>query len=184
MVEGSWRESQPPLAGSLCPPSLKGELRAGIDHPVQHRERDVGPHRCTRIAATATDDVIDDVCDLEASKHLPHRSDVAEGEVTSAVGHHGRATDRRFDIGRFAQVSLRDDLRFAAHSGNLSGVVVRMALDGLADDRCHVLGHTPCSNKTRASDQDKRAGQRLIWKKVRKGPKRGSRDSQEGSARS
>jgi len=72
-----------------------------------------------------------------------------------------------------AQVSLRDDLRFAAHSGNLSGVVVRMALDGLADDRCHVLGHNPVATKREPLPGQTRAGQRLIWKKSSKRPTKG-----------
>ena len=98
----------------------------------------------------------------ETFEHRPNRSQIAEAEMAGAVGHRRRAGHRCIDVGRLAQVALGDHLGLASHPGDLAQVVVGLALDGLADDRCHVLGHTPSGGQSRASDQDKRAGQRHI----------------------
>ena len=115
------------------------------------------------------DHVVDYLGHLEPAEHVPDRSHVAEGQMTGAVGHHGGAGDGGFDVGGFAQVTLGDDLGLAPHSGHLAEVVVGLPPDRLADDGCHVLGHTPSGQEPRAFDQDKRAGSGPISKVSRRG---------------
>ncbi len=157
---------QPSVAGSRRPPRREAELRAWIDDPVERRESDVGPDRCPSVGASLPDHFVDDLCDPQAPEHLPHRSHIAEGEVAGAIGHHRRTVDRCLDVGRLAQVALGDDPGLAAHPGRLDQVVVGVSADRLGDDGSHTLGNTPSGDKSRASDQGKRAGQRVFWKKV------------------
>ena len=107
--------------------------------PVRRREGDVGPGRRPGIGATGAGDLIDDLRHLQPAQHLPHRSDVAEGEMTAAI----RLTwsclrqARRDLLGR-AEITLRDDPGLAVDPGGLGQVVVRLAVLLLADDERHI----------------------------------------------
>src|ERR1039458_8457675 len=74
-----------------------------------------------------------------------HRSPavVAHLEMPGAFGHPHGPVHGRLNIGRLAQVTLGDHLRFAAHPGHLPQVVVRLPADHLMHDRSHTLCTTP-----------------------------------------
>ena len=135
VVERARCKAEPPVTGGLVPPVGEGELRAGIDHAVEGRERDVGPGRGPGISSTSTDDLIHDLGDAKTTQHLPHCGDVAEGEVTRTV----RFTWSRLGqpggdlLGR-AEVALGDDPGLALYPGGLGQVVAGLPVLLLADD--------------------------------------------------
>jgi hypothetical protein len=106
---------------------------------VKGRKRDVGPDRRPGIAATRTDDLVDDLSDTKATQHLPHRSDVPEGEVAGAIGLTGTGLGQAgSDLLCRAQVALGDDPGLSLHPGGLGQVVVGLPVLLLADDECHI----------------------------------------------
>ena len=139
VAERAGGQAQPALPGGLLPPAREGELGTRINHPVRRREGDVGPDRRPGTGATGAGDPVDDLRHLQPAQHLPHRSDVAEGEMTAAI----RLTwsclrqARRDLLGR-AEIALRDDPGLAVDPGGLGQVVVRLAVLLLADDERHI----------------------------------------------
>lgn len=83
MVERARGKTQPPITGGGgVPPVRQGELRAGIDHTVQRRKRDLGADRASSITATGADNLVRDLREAKPPEHLPHCGDIAEGEMT------------------------------------------------------------------------------------------------------
>ena len=127
VVERRGRHVQPAVGGGLGPPVRKAELGTGVAGPVEGGQGDVGPHRRPGVGAAWPDDIVDHLGHLQPLEHFPNRGDVAEGQVTGAVGHHRRPGDGRLDVGGFAQVALGDDLGLAPYSGHLDAGSSRSA---------------------------------------------------------
>ncbi len=132
-----------PVARGGLPPVRERQLRAGGDHPVQGRQRQVGADAGPRIRAPRTGHLVDDAGDPQLLQHPPGRGDVPERQVAGALGQRrGLAgVQQRLDIGRAAQVPLRDQLRLAVRPAHLPQVPVRLAVDHLLVQTGHTLGH-------------------------------------------
>ena len=155
-----------PVACSRRPPVAKAELGARGNDPVEDHQSDVGPHGCRSVRASRPDHLIDDLGDTKTFDHRPGSCEVTESEVPGPLGDRCRTCHCSLDVLGFSQVALPGHLRLAVHPGHLAQVVIALPVDLLGDDGSHALGNTPSGDKSRAFDQDIRAGQEPFWKKV------------------
>jgi hypothetical protein len=107
---------------------------------------------------TRAQHVVGDLGDSKAPNHRPGGCEIAEGKVSGALGDRDRTCYCGLDVLCFAEVALPGHLRLAVHAGHLAQVVVRLPADLLRHDKSHALGLTPSGDKSRAFDQDIRAG--------------------------
>jgi hypothetical protein len=69
------------------------------------------------------------------------------------------------------EVFLPDDFRFAVHPLALTGIVIRLAADGLLDDARHWLGHTKNrarTTPTHSAAQSKKPDANRVLRRQRK----------------
>jgi hypothetical protein len=159
-----------PIAGGRRPPVREGELGARGHDTVEDQKSDIGPDRCRSIRASGPDHLIDDLGDTKPFDHRPGGCEITEAKVSRAFGDRDRTCHSSLDVLCFAEVALPGHLRLAVHAGHLAQVVVRLPV---GHDKSHTLGLTPSGDKSRAFDQDIRAGQGPILKKsLRKGSSR------------
>ena len=123
----------------LRPPVRKAQLRARRDHPVQRRQRQVGPGAGARVGAPRPGDLVDDLHHAQILQHAPRGGDRAEVLVLDAVRQpQPAAAHRRGKLLRCPQVLLGGDPRLAADPGGLHQVVVGGPAALLTDYRCHI----------------------------------------------
>jgi len=159
VVERLWVQVDEPVACGRRPPVAKAELGARGNDSVEDQERDVGPHRCRSIRASRPDHLIDDLGDTKTFDHRPGSCEVTKSEVPGPLGDRCRTCHCSLDVLGLSQVALPGHLRLAVHPGHLAQVVIGLPVDLLRDDGSHALGNTPSGDKSRAFDQDIRAGQ-------------------------
>ena len=129
VIQRCGREPHPAVPGSCFPPVNEAAFRARVHNPVRARQRHIGPDRGRGVAAADTDDVVDDLHNVEAFDDRPHRREVPEREVAGAV----RITRTRlgqagFDLCSGPQIALRHDPWFAVHACRFGQVVVGLAV--------------------------------------------------------
>ena len=134
-----------PVRRRGAPPVREPPLGAGIHHPVQRGQRQVGARRQRQPGRGGPGLLVDDRGHAQIGQQPPRRGHRPEVQVPGPLGQHPllAGIQQRLHLGRGAHVPLGDHFRLAVHPAHLAQVPVRPAADHLLVQTRHNLGHRP-----------------------------------------